>query len=376
MLPLLLYITDTESYSGAEVYLATLLEHADRTRFRVGLLLPPRDGNAPLVQRALAAGADVTFLDAVHIDGLNPALVAQAGAALAGLHPQIAHFVLASPRRCAETALAAALLGVPRRVATFQLVLGVPNFPGVAGTIRTLNRRLQYRTYTHGIAVSTGNARRLVEQHGFPAERLRVIPNGVDTTVFAPRPHDGRLRAAWGVPADAPLIGQVGRLSYQKGHTVLFEALRQVWQRIPSAHVVLLGSGEMEDELRQQARQLERATQVHFVGQERDMPAALTALDVFVLPSYIEGLSIALLEAMACGLACVASATDGTVDVLRDGENGLLVPPRNSASLAGALIRVLEDRPLRERIGRAARATVVASFSQQQMLKQTSTVYG
>src|SRR5262249_17496776 len=155
----------------------------------------------------------------------------------------IVHFNLPAPRRCAETIIAAWLLGIRCRLATFQLVTPVPHFGWLGTRMRGLNRRLQYRSLHRGIAVSQGNYRLLTEQYGFSAARLELIPNAIDTDLFRPMPNDGALRAAWGVPPDALLLGLIGRLSRQKGHVGLFEALPAIWQAFPDAHIVLAGTG-------------------------------------------------------------------------------------------------------------------------------------
>jgi glycosyltransferase involved in cell wall biosynthesis len=373
--PLLLYMTDSEGLGGAESYLRTLLLHADQRRYRVGLALPPRPATQPLVDLARTQGVEVHALDIVHHEGLSAGAVARSAALLGRLRPAIVHFNLPSPRRSAETVIAAALLRIPRRLATFQLVTPVPRFGRLAGWARGLNRRLQFGTLHWGIAVSRGNRRLLAEQYGFSAARLALIPNAVDTHVFRPIPDDGALRASWGIPRGAPLLGLIGRLSRQKGHAVLFAALPQVWAVCPEAHVVLAGAGELEHELRERAAQLDPLGRIHFVGQQDDMPRVLAALDVFVLPSLYEGLPFAVLEAMSTARPIVATSVDGTAEVIADGQNGLLAPPGQSEPLAAAIARMLADPQLRARFGEAARATATADFSQGQMLERTFALY-
>jgi glycosyltransferase involved in cell wall biosynthesis len=373
--PLLLYITDTEGLGGAEGYLQTLLLHADQRRYRVGLALPPRPATQSLVDLARAHDIAVYPLDFVHHEGLNAGAIARSVAVLHRLQPAIVHFNLPSPRRCAETVIAAWLLGIPRRLATFQLVTPVPRFGWLSSRVRGLNRRLQYSTLHSGIAVSQGNYRLLAEQYGFSFARLTLIPNAVDTDLFRPMHDDGALRAAWGIPPNVPLLGVIGRLSRQKGHVGLFEALPTIWKAFPDAHVVLAGAGELEQDLRAKASQIDPLGRIHFVGQQHDMPRVLAALDIFVLPSLYEGLSFAVLEAMAAERAIVATAVDGTVEVIEHGRTGLLIPPGSPAALAAAMTHLLADPLLRVRIGQAARQTILDRFDQRQMLARTFRLY-
>jgi len=375
----ILYITDTEGMGGAELYLQTLFTHVDRSRYQVGLVLPPRAATQPLVEAAQRCGVAVHYLESVHRHGLSLRKVYAAARLLRQLRPDVVHFVLPSPRRCAEIVVAAWLARVPRRLATFQLVTGLPRSQPLSRPKRGLNRRWQYGRLSAGIAVSTANYRLLLEQHRFPARRLQLVFNSVDTERFQPRAAGeatgGQLRQIWGVPAGAPLLGVIGRLSYQKGHAILFAALPQIWAAHPDAHVVLVGSGDLEQSLREQARALPGNERIHFVGQHQDIAAAMAELDIFVLPSLFEGLSLALLEAMALALPVVATAADGTTDALVDGQSGLVVPPGQAAPLAAAISRMLADPALRQRLGQAARAAALERFQQATMLERTFALY-
>jgi glycosyltransferase involved in cell wall biosynthesis len=371
----LLYVTDAEAIGGAESYLRTLLLHADRRRYQVGLLLPPRSALQPLVDEARAHGIEISTLDQVHSEGLDRAAIMRAARTFRQLRPDIVHFNLPAPRRSAEAVLAAALVGVRRRLATFQLVTPVPRFRRLNGWVRSLNRQVQYRTLHQGIAVSAGNWRLLVDQYGFPAARLQLIYNGVDTDHFVPGADGAAIRQAWGIPAGELLLGVVGRLSHQKGHRSLFAALPAIWAAFPDTHVALIGSGELEDQLRAEAASLDSSGRIHFVGQQRQMPQALAALDLFVLPSLYEGLPFAALEAMAMQRAIVATAVDGIAELIEHERTGLVVPVSAPERLAEAIARLLADPSLRAQLGRAARAKVEAEFNQRSMIERTFALY-
>ena len=372
----IVYITDSEGMGGAETYLLTLLEHVDHQQYRVGLILPQRNATAPLVERAQTLGVDITYFDSVHRDGLSVVAVARSYQLLRTMRPTIVHAVLNGPRRSAETLLAAWLLGVPKRIATFQLVTAIPQQHGLGRLVRTLNRRLQFRMLTAGIAVSHGNARLLVEQYGFSAKHLAIIPNGVDLAAFRGEDSGAVMRAAWGVPDAVPLLGVVGRLATQKGQRVLLDALPQVWQQFPLAQLVFIGAGEREAELRAQAAQIDQFDRIHFVGSlpKAAIPSALAALDLFVLPSLYEGLPFAVVEAMAAGKPIVATNVDGTTEAIRHAVSGLLVAPGDHAPLAEALLQLLGDPALCERLGTAAREAA-SRFDQTAMLAATFGLY-
>lgn len=217
--------------------------------------------------------------------------------------------------------------------------------------------RLLARLTDRAIAVSESTRDFLVRQRHVPASRVRVIWNGAPLEEFAPRPAAERLavRADLGLRAGAPVVGAIGRLSEQKGHRYLLEALPAVAAARPDVRVLIVGDGDQEPVLRARARDLGLGEHVLFAGHRADVPGLLAALDVFCISSTYEGTPLALFEAMAAGKAIVSTAVDGCREVLQDGETGLLVPPRHPAALAAALLRVIQDDALRDRMGQAAR---------------------
>lgn len=177
---------------------------------------------------------------------------------------------------------------------------------------------------------------------GVPPARLWPIANGVDTARFLPASAAERreLRSANGLRA-GPLVAFAGRLAPEKGLDVLLAAWPAVLARVPAARLLLVGAGDQRRSLEDQARALGVAASVTFAGGRDDVAPLLRAADLFVLPSFAEGLPVALLEAMACGLPCVATDIDGAAQVLRDGATGRLVPPGDQAALAAALVEGL-----------------------------------
>lgn len=187
---------------------------------------------------------------------------------------------------------------------------------------------------------------------GFSEGQLFCVPNGFPTGDVQPRVE---------YPVREPLeIAFVGRLDAQKSPVTLLEALPRV-SRGGGAHspqVRFLGDGPLRSALEQRATALGLGGQVRFEGRVPDVSPHLVETDIFVLPSLSEGMSNALLEAMAHGLPCVATRIPGNTDLIRDGETGLLVEPSDPAALARAICRLVESPALRETLGRAARAHV------------------
>lgn len=190
---------------------------------------------------------------------------------------------------------------------------------------------------------------------GVPAGRIVELPNGVDTRWPA--------RADYGLH-DPATVTYIGRLHRQKGLDVLLRAFAQLRPRLRHRVVLrLVGEGPMRPHLQALAEQLGVTQDVDFVGRRDDVTADLDGADVFVLPSYAEGLSNALLEAMAHGVPSVGSDVPGNRDVIIDGVSGLVAAAGDPWDLASALERLLRDHALRHRLGTTARQTAKRHYS-------------
>jgi glycosyltransferase involved in cell wall biosynthesis len=211
---------------------------------------------------------------------------------------------------------------------------------------------------------------------GMPVERILLVPNGIDIDRFTPAAADEQaaLRTRLALPAGRPVIVFVGFFSTDKQPRVLFDA----WLGLLSSHridadLIFVGATrsnyfEVDDDIAPamtaDARRAGVEDRLHFVGITHDVPSYLRAADLFVLPSRREGLPVALLEAMACGLPCIASRLRGSTEaIIEHGTNGLLTPPGDSAALAGALAGLLGNADERRRLGAAARATITHRYS-------------
>jgi len=266
---------------------------------------------------------------------------------------------------------------VPNAIAMLLLPATVPLAVGLHGSdvfmaemplVRHLVGRVLKRT-----ALLTGCSPELVERVcalGFPAERSRVIPYGVDTDVFSPDPARGvAWRTQLGIPADAIVILTVGRMVTKKGYEVLVKALPRVLESNPSVHMVMAGEGDRRQEWRDQTSSWEG--RVHFPGEVlRDtLPDLYRAADLFVLPAIhdrrgnVDGLPNVILEAMASGLPVVASGISGIPLAVESGQNGVLVAEGDVEDLADGLLRSLADGRRMRAMGAAARRKTEVSLT-------------
>ena len=209
--------------------------------------------------------------------------------------------------------------------------------------------------------------------HADPA-KVDVIYNAVDFTQAQPTTSRAAVRTALGVPADVPVAGVIARLTEQKGHRFLFDALASR-PELSNVHLLVIGGGELRDALEQRAGVLGLTPRVHFLGARRDLGDLLAAMDVFVMPSLWEGLPLSMVLAMGAGVPVVATAVAGIPEVVDDGRTGLLVAPGDGVALGAALARLFTDGALRAQLGRDARASVLPRFGVDKYVESIVALY-
>ena len=224
------------------------------------------------------------------------------------------------------------------------------------------------------IAISSQVKEHLLLDFKLDEKKISVINNGIDTASFGEFSARERIRRELGVN-DASLVGIIARLSDVKGHTYLLRAMRDVIKSFPSAKLLIVGEGKTGEALVEEANDLGIKDKVIFLAQAQNNRDMLAAMDVFVMPSLQEGLGLALMEAMAQGLAVVGSSAGGIKTLIQDNHNGLLVRPADSAGLAQAVIKLLGDQQLRRELGMNARKFIMDNFSAEKMVAQTEGVY-
>lgn len=242
--------------------------------------------------------------------------------------------------------------------------------PALVGTCHDMGLRLSHRrlrwlyrwslTRTARVAmVGQQVCDRFVQSGIVAAERAVTVLNGIPVPRF--RNTEARRAAArgtLGLAPDAPVIGCVGRLVGLKNHRLLLEQVPALAATHPALQIVLAGDGPLRGDLQAQAQALGIADRVHLLGARTDVADLLPAFDVFALPSQTEGLSIALLEACATGLAIVATEVGGNPEIVHQDSTGVLVPVDDGPALRAALAQLLGDAPRRARLGANACAWV------------------
>lgn len=241
-----------------------------------------------------------------------------------------------------------------------------------------LRRRLAYRWVSRRatmVAVSEDLKQFIVEKVGVSPGRVKVLYNGVDTFPHCDSASVAQCRKELGLPENHQIVGIVGNLYPVKGHQYLIESIPSVLAKCPNTSFVFAGRGQLEGELRAQAHRLGVEERVCFLGLRQDIAKILAMLDVFVLPSLSEGLSMAILEAMIAGKAVVATAVGGNPELVLDGETGFLVPPRDSRMLAAKLITLLTDRQQAASFAEKSKRRAEEQFSLRIMVSSYQSLY-
>jgi glycosyltransferase involved in cell wall biosynthesis len=254
---------------------------------------------------------------------------------------------------------AARLAGVPVRIANRREILTGDKSPAQLAA-----QRWAYRA-AHAVVANSSAARAQLATEGVPRDRLRLIPNGLDLARFTPQPPPAAIRR----------VVTVANLRAEKGHDTILAAVPAILDRHPDATFTFAGDGPRRDALETLARALGVSGRVRFLGECRDVAPVLAAADLFVLPSRSEAFPNAVIEAMAAGLPVVVSNVGGIPEVVRHGENGLLVPPDDHAALTGAVLGLMDRRQDAAALGAAARRDVARDYTIDRMVERFEDLY-
>ena len=218
------------------------------------------------------------------------------------------------------------------------------------------------------IAVAQPHGRHLAEHEGCPAEKVRVIPNGVDVQEFHPRWPSGQLRQELGIVEGTPVAGIVAALRPEKHHELFLRAAALVRRQVPTARFLVVGDGPQREKLEALARQSSLDDAVDFLGTRRDVAELLSLLDVLVLTSHMEANPVSILEAMATEKPVVATRVGSVPETVLDGHTGYLTAPGDAQQIAARVVELFQNPQQAAAMGRAGREQVVAQWSSQRMV--------
>jgi glycosyltransferase involved in cell wall biosynthesis len=228
---------------------------------------------------------------------------------------------------------------------------------------------------TQAISVSEELRQRLIAQGRLPASKITTIHNGLKFSTARDGQKCARLRREYGLEKFEFLVGAIGRLEYRKNYSLLLEAFAQVRLKFPQAGLLLVGAGPEEERLKQYAHALGLDESVVFAGYQTEVESWLRLMNIFCSSSQTEGISMAILEAMAAGVPVVATAVGGNPEIIPAREFGILTPANDAAALAQALIAMLRDPAAAQQVAQRAQERVLQHFSEARMLARVEELY-
>jgi len=241
---------------------------------------------------------------------------------------------------------------------------------------KRLSRRLFPCWGDRVIAISEAVKEHLAGDFHVREEKISIIKHGIDVNNYRVPSTEYRaeIKRKIGL-GEGPVAGIVARLSEEKGHIYLIEAIKKAAEQIPNVQLLIVGEGRMKEKLLNLTKGLGLEKRIFFLPSVLNTQEVLSAMDVFVLPSLKEGLGFSLIEAMACSLAVIGSDIGGIRSLIKDRYNGLLVKPADSQGLANAILELLNDSARRKTLGENGRLFVNENFTEEKMVLETERIY-
>lgn len=266
--------------------------------------------------------------------------------------------------------LAAFLAGVPVIIASVH-----DNYRTDKRPKRRIMNRILSKITDKIVAVSEDVKEDIIRYDSIDPSKIEVIPNGIDVERFNPEKNTTDIRKEFSLEEDDIVIGFIGRIVPAKGLEYLLNALPYLKEEFKSIKLLIVGEGSLMEELKERAKKNNIFDNILFIGRRRDIPEILASINIFVMPSIAEGLPNALLEAMAMGKPIVTTEVGGIPEIVKNGFNGLLVPPRDTLSLSKAIKELISNDRLAAKLGQAARDLVYDNLSIKAIAQKWQSLY-
>lgn len=351
---------------GGETHVLDLVRGMDRSQFEpVVLSFTP----GPMVDQLRSQGVKTYVIHTTK--PFNPFVVGKVKRLLEEEDIQLVH--AHGTRSCSNVYRAARALNLP----LVYTVHGWSFHP----SLHPLMFKARYKsedllTEASTLTINVSKANQDEGRQYFPLRKSEIVYYGVDTNRFDPESSSlVDLREELGLPKDKTLVGFVARMTTQKDPLTMMEAINLVAKKTRDVHFLMVGDGELKEQALAKVQDYGLEDAVTFTGFRQDVPNVLHTIDVYVLPSLWEGLSIAMLEALSMGKTALVSDVCGNVEAVTHEQNGLHISPQNPQALADAILRVHADPVFAQQLGDAARQTVLKQFSLPVMVANTEARY-
>jgi glycosyltransferase involved in cell wall biosynthesis len=369
----LLYVFDNMEFGGGERVFAQIINRLSGKKYSILVACLP---TGEFIEKVKRSGVQVKSVDMRN--RFNPGVILQ----LAGLMKRERVDIVHSQGARADffARMAAKLAGAPIVVSTVPMPVEGFDVNPIRKLIYTVFNRFSERFVDRFMVVSDALEKMMIETHKIEPQRVVKIYNGIEIDDFCIADEEVvsrrlRFRKESSLGDDVPVIGVIGRLVWQKGFEYFIEAVPGVLKEKPEALFLIVGEGELKDELKAKSKKLRLENKIIFTGFMDDVKNVLASVDIFVIPSLLEGLPMILLEAMAMKKPIVAASIDGIMEILENNFSGLLVPPRDTKALAEAITYMLTHKDKALQMGSAASKIVVERFGVDIMVQKVEGVY-
>jgi len=363
----ILFYTETSKIGGVFKVIEQIIKQIDKKKFTITLMAPHVGELDNFIEKL-----GIRTVQFKPIKGFNLKELYNLGSLIRNEEPDIIHFHLDSVYAC-EYGIYAAILSHIKILVGTEHARNNPSSSLINRVIKILSSLFLSQV----IAVSESLKDSLINQHRLNPKKVKTIRNAVDIQLFKPEnmPSEEIYRAKqkFGIGKDKFVIGTVAQLHKNKGHIYLLKALKMIQD--DNVIAVLWGNGPLEHELNRIIEQYSLTRRVKFVGFASEIVSAYTIMDVFVLPSLLEGLPLSLLEAMAMEKAVIATYVDGNKEVISNYTDGILIPPRNPGALADAIAFFLKNREKVLQFGRKAREKIKSNYHIDEMVRKYEGLY-
>ncbi len=240
---------------------------------------------------------------------------------------------------------------------------------------RNVFSNIKYNYLTNKIIAISNAIKNILINAGVPQNKIAVVYSGIDIAKFNNISNTQYLYKEFNLSKYSPVIGTIAHLTDHKGHKYLFDAVPDVLKKFPNTVFLIIGKGELEQALKKQVKELDITGNVIFTGFRKDIGELLSIMDLFVLPSHLEGLCTSLMDAMLMKLPVIATTAGGIPEVVVHKETGILALPKNPKALAHAIIQLLSNKEEAKKMGERGLKQVNSMFNVSRMVEGTEKVY-
>jgi len=369
----ILFVIDNLTFGGGERVFSQVIRGLNKERFGVFVASSP---GGKFEKKLTEVGMKIEPIDMT--SRYNLGTISQLKRIIKTKDVQIVHSQGARADFFAR--IAARIANAPITISSMAMLVEGYDVGILRKNLYVLIDRWTERWVDKFIVLSEALRQALIERHKIPEEKVVKIYNGIELDEYNPGLKEARsekleVRRGLRLENDVPVIGAIGRLVWQKGFEYLIRAIPKVTEVFPETRFLIVGEGPLKDKLKVKGEKLKVADSIIFTGFRSDIKQILTSIDLLVMPSLLEGLPMALLEGMAMAKPIVATKIEGITEVLEDGKTGLLVPPKNTDALAGAIIQILNNKTKSNLLGQNARKMVEEKFSVEKMVEQIEWLY-